>query len=230
MGLVMFRAGSGTWVAGKIHGNSGEHQRLRKNGNRFAVMWWKPTRTFHRLIYRRSHNACYGITVIFIIYDIRKFPIKKTVIFSKNIRSSCRQHLKRGRCHNIRVANQRQRLLCRKSNLHVMKNQRRHAAHKPVHRRGSRNQQERSACNITEITAKVINRTGTYGNNDIRFFIICHCNTSQRVFIRRQIALIRTFQNMWGETNIRLSKRFLRPAPCNFIGMGVWNQVGSFVP
>ena len=43
----------------------------------------------------READICNGVAIIFIIYIMGKLPVKQTVIFTKNIRRTRRQHPER---------------------------------------------------------------------------------------------------------------------------------------
>ena len=154
-----------------------------------------------------------------------KLPVKKTVIFPQNIRRPCREHLKRRSCHNFRIADQRQRFLGRESDLHIVKNQRRHPAYKPIHRGRGCNQQEGPSCDVAEIPAKIIDCTCSYRDNNVRFLIISHCNAAKGVFICCQVAVLRALQDRGHKRNLRLSKHLLRLFACNLIRMSIADQI-----
>lgn len=161
--------------------------------------------------------------------DNGKLPVKQTVIFTENIRRTRRQHLKRCVRHDLRITDERQRLLCRKRDLHIVKDQGRYSAHQPIHRGSRRHQHERPSGNVTEIAAEIIDRTGSDGNDKIGFPVIGHGDTAKGMFVGCQISVLRTPEHMGSVTDTGFLQHFFRLFPGNLMCMRVGDQIWSCI-
>ena len=160
---------------------------------------------------------------------MRKLPVQKAVVFSQDIRRSCGQHLKGRGGHDVGIADESQGLLGRKGDFHIVENQGRDPAHKPVHGGRCGDEQKRPAGDITEITAQIVDGAGPHGDDDIRLFVIRHGDAAQGVLVRRQIAVFGTFQYMGGEGDSGPLEDFLRLPSCNRMSVGIRYEKGPAV-
>ena len=158
-----------------------------------------------------------------------KLPVKQTVIFTKNIRRTRRQHLKRCVRHDVRITDERQRLLCRKRDLHIVKDQGSYSAHQTIHRRRRRHQHKRPSGNVTEIAAEIIDRTGSDGNDKVGFPVIGHGDTAKGMFVGCQIPVLRTPEHVGSVTDTGFLQHFFRLFPGNLMCMRVGDQIWSCI-